>query len=577
MEKQGGGKMAQKLRGTIFVICFMLLITGLISGQSTLLAANKGNNLFVSSVFIDFESNTITINGSNFTGGAFPLVTLGEEVLVVDSYSETDIVAFLPPLLADGDYLLTVSTGSGNNNSDEYNLTIGAVGPQGEQGLQGIQGPKGDTGAAGPQGEVGPQGEQGPEGPVGPQGPKGDQGDVGPQGPIGLTGPAGPEGPQGPIGPQGEQGPQGVQGPKGDTGATGPQGEVGLQGEQGPQGPAGPQGPKGDQGDVGPQGPIGPQGEQGVPGPIGGSDGQFIYNDAGRAAGTEVYYNKGTGNVGIGTTSPLKLLHLKGALGDETQLRLERANGGYGIDIKAVDHQGDVFLDMISSGGAENANMHFRTYDGNVFYDNLYLKNGGNVGIGTTSPAAMLDVNGGTGNGIRISAASGYPALIFANGNVNKWIQYPNGDDLLFLDVAGGYVNRVIFKAGGNVGIGTIAPATKLHVAGTITQDSDERLKENIRPIDSALDKVASLRGVSFKWRDKEGHDDRAHLGVIAQEVEEVFPEVVFTAEDEQGTKAVDYNGLIAPLIEAVKALKIENEELKALVCQDHPEAEFCR
>jgi len=141
------------------------------------------------------------------------------------------------------------------------------------------------------------------------------------------------------------------------------------------------------------------------------------------------------------------------------------------------------------------------------------------------------------------------------------------------------------FQAGtGRVGIGTSTPSTLLHVAGTITEDSDIRLKENISPVDSALYKIGQIEGVSFNWRDPDKYDDRTHLGVIAQQVEGVFPEVVFTADDEAGTKSVDYNGLIAPLIEAVKELKTQNEALleqntafKELLCQDHPTAAICK
>ena len=121
--------------------------------------------------------------------------------------------------------------------------------------------------------------------------------------------------------------------------------------------------------------------------------------------------------------------------------------------------------------------------------------------------------------------------------------------------------------------------------------DSDIRLKENITPIDSALYKIGQIEGVSFNWRDSDKYDDRTHLGVIAQQVEGVFPEVVFTSDDEMGTKSVDYNGLIAPLIEAVKELKGQSENLQAqnltlenqnkalleLVCQDHPNAGICQ
>jgi hypothetical protein len=96
-------------------------------------------------------------------------------------------------------------------------------------------------------------------------------------------------------------------------------------------------------------------------------------------------------------------------------------------------------------------------------------------------------------------------------------------------------------------------------------------LKENINTINSALTKISQIRGVSFDWKDKVKHDNHTQLGVIAQEVKEVFPELVFVSDDKIGTLSVNYDGLVAPLIEAVKeqqkiidALKGENIQLKA-------------
>ena len=70
-----------------------------------------------------------------------------------------------------------------------------------------------------------------------------------------------------------------------------------------------------------------------------------------------------------------------------------------------------------------------------------------------------------------------------------------------------------------------------------------------------ATEKIAQLRGVTWEWRDDAPDDAKQQpgMGVIAQEVEKVFPELVTT--DDQGRKKVEYEGLIAPLIEAVKEL----------------------
>ena len=62
----------------------------------------------------------------------------------------------------------------------------------------------------------------------------------------------------------------------------------------------------------------------------------------------------------------------------------------------------------------------------------------------------------------------------------------------------------------------------------------------------------------------KDDPEGRMEMGVMAQELEVIFPELVHTAPDEMGTKSVNYMGLIAPMIEATKALKAENDNLKA-------------
>ena len=93
-------------------------------------------------------------------------------------------------------------------------------------------------------------------------------------------------------------------------------------------------------------------------------------------------------------------------------------------------------------------------------------------------------------------------------------------------------------------------------IAYSTTIASDERLKENVKVIDNALDKIDQLRGVTFDWIDR---GDKRSGGVIAQELEKVMPELVKEVENlktEDSFKAVDYNGLIGLLIEAVKELK---------------------
>jgi len=120
----------------------------------------------------------------------------------------------------------------------------------------------------------------------------------------------------------------------------------------------------------------------------------------------------------------------------------------------------------------------------------------------------------------------------------------------------------MIFK--GNDGGSTITALTlNMSDAGAatfnnnVTAYSDERLKDNIQTLESGLDKVNQLRGVTYT------KDEKENIGVIAQEVEKILPEIVLTADDEMGTKSVDYSRLTAVLIEAVKELSAKLEKLE--------------
>ena len=112
-----------------------------------------------------------------------------------------------------------------------------------------------------------------------------------------------------------------------------------------------------------------------------------------------------------------------------------------------------------------------------------------------------------------------------------------------------------------------------IHVSGTIqaTDDiiayasSDIRLKNNIKPIENPLDKIHSISGNSFDWNvDKQDIYNGKDYGVIAQEIENILPELVITKED--GYKAVKYDKLVSLLIEGIKELSNEVNELKTKI-----------
>lgn len=103
-------------------------------------------------------------------------------------------------------------------------------------------------------------------------------------------------------------------------------------------------------------------------------------------------------------------------------------------------------------------------------------------------------------------------------------------------------------------------PVAKIAADGTYYPPSDIRLKKNIEPIPNALKRVSQLQGVNYGWKDASSGTG-LQMGLIAQDVEKIFPEVVST--DEQGYKSLAYSNLVAALTEAIKELKNEVDHLK--------------
>ena len=213
------------------------------------------------------------------------------------------------------------------------------------------------------------------------------------------------------------------------------------------------------------------------------------------------------------------------------------------------------------------ANVEIRNLRGNL---NLYPTSTVNLGYGTSiklattsggvSVTGSLTATGSIGNldssndiGQQLEKGDANAATLRCDAN--RWRVYMGG--------AGNSQETLTVTEGGDVGIKDSSPSYRLDVAGTIraTGDviaySDERVKENIKTIDSSLEKVNKLRGVEFN---KIGEDKKS-IGVIAQEVEKILPEVIAT--DDEGMKSVAYGNMVGVLIEAIKELNAEVKELK--------------
>jgi hypothetical protein len=243
------------------------------------------------------------------------------------------------------------------------------------------------------------------------------------------------------------------------------------------------------------------------------------------------------GFVGLGTSNPQKSLDIRG--GGRADIRIENSNAGFFWELNTRNNgRFDVFSEEFGDNVA--------TFSPSGF-----------VGLGTTNPQVFLDIQGGGRADIRMENAN---AGFFWELNTRN-----NGRFDVRSQIGG---NVATFLPSGRVGIGTTGPVFTLDVAGaahasSFPTSSDIRLKTNITQLSNVLEKLDKIRGVSFEWNalyESLGRSTgRREIGVIAQEVEAVFPELVTTWGDE-AYKAVDYGRLTGVLIEAVKELKAKNE-----------------
>ncbi len=250
-----------------------------------------------------------------------------------------------------------------------------------------------------------------------------------------------------------------------------------------------------------------------------------------------------------------------------TGLMLYQTNGTPGY----YYYDGSAWTQFGTASGASQ----WTTTGSDIYY------NSGNVGIGTASPPSsplyvQLDqTSESTTAGITLKGYS--PAIEFMDKegvqNYYMGIDDNEADKLLIGRGYGpgqGISPTIAIDPSDNVGIGIYQPLYTLHVNGSVAGYgaynalSDARLKTDVLGYENAIGKVMALRPVTFNWKQAAypdiNLDDRNHIGFIAQEVEEIVPQVVSTADDEMKTKSIAYSNLVPVLTKAIQEQQITIE-----------------
>jgi hypothetical protein len=173
----------------------------------------------------------------------------------------------------------------------------------------------------------------------------------------------------------------------------------------------------------------------------------------------------------------------------------------------------------------------------------------GTIATGTWQGSVIATTYGGTGNssGYASGGAASAATATVVDDTATNATYYP----MLAQGTSGNTAPKVSSTKL------TFNPSTGQLTATDLNSSSDKRLKKNIKTVTSALDTVDALRGVSFEWKEGNGKA----IGLIAQEVQEVLPEIVST--DDNGYLSIRYNNVVGVLVEAIKELKADFEAYK--------------
>ena len=273
-----------------------------------------------------------------------------------------------------------------------------------------------------------------------------------------------------------------------------------------------------------------------------------------------------TSNVGIGTSTPGYTLDVHGTSNIGTLTVTSVSGDGSGLTLLNADNlsSGTVSSDRLSLVASDIPSLDAdKITTGTLGTDRIPSLDAGKITSGTLG--VPIDTTTGVFN-TSVSFGSSTQQMVnlysttYGLGVQSSTLYYRSADGYAWFK-GGVHADTANDAGAGGALAMKLDSSYNLTATGDVTAFSDKRVKTDIMKIDDALNKVCSINGYTYKRIDTD--DDKTHTGVLAQEVMEVLPEVVHGSEDT--TYSVAYGNMVGLLIEAIKELKLEIDELKKL------------
>jgi hypothetical protein len=299
------------------------------------------------------------------------------------------------------------------------------------------------------------------------------------------------------------------------------------------------------------------------------------------SSGEDVTLVNGGGNVGINNSDPEHPLHINknGTAGSATIDLVLASPSSKRPTILFSENTSSLTLNdgmSLEYDGAVSGNKFYINGVGGI--PRLTVENAGDVGIGTTNPTELLEVSEAGNARIRVTSTNNTTAaidLVRSSSNNTDW-RIENGGNLKLyssLNLDGGVTERYSF--GTSIFRPSIDNAIQcgsstrrwsfVYAANGTIQTSDIRFKKEVQPLTYGLQEILKMRPVSYAWKDSS--DDRDHVGLIAQEVKQIVPEVVM--DDDPDHLGMNYAELVPVLINAIqeqqKMIEVLENEIKSI------------